>query len=320
MRVQMCPEGGRVVTGTALPVWLADGAQGAGTLYRGVVSDEQRPYGSSDAATAESLKRVRTRHFQRAKEQGIKITGLTSYDCLSAAIFDRAGIDFLLVGDSAGNAVFGYDTTIPVTTDELIPLCRAVVRAAKRALVVADMPFGSYENGPEEALHTAIRFMKETGAHAVKLEGGRRSAKQIRRIVRAGIPVMAHIGFTPQSEHGLGGHLIQGRGEAATELIRDAHAVEDAGAFAVVLEMVPSGVAAQVTEELAIPTISVGAGPHCDGQLMVWTDWAGFTTGRIPRFVKRYANIGEVLLDAATRYRDEVEAGVYPGPEHEYAD
>jgi 3-methyl-2-oxobutanoate hydroxymethyltransferase len=284
------------------------------------VSDEQRPYGSSDAATAESLKRVRTRHFQRAKEQGIKITGLTSYDCLSAAIFDRAGIDFLLVGDSAGNAVFGYDTTIPVTTDELIPLCRAVVWAAKLALVVADMPFGSYENGPEEALHTAIRFMKETGAHAVKLEGGRRSVKQIRRIVRAGIPVMAHIGFTPQSEHGLGGHLIQGRGEAAAELIGDAHAVEDAGAFAVVLEMVPSGVAAQVTEELSIPTISVGAGPHCDGQLMVWTDWAGFTTGRIPKFVKQYANIADDLLEAAVVYRREVESGVYPAPEHEYGD
>jgi 3-methyl-2-oxobutanoate hydroxymethyltransferase len=195
-----------------------------------------------------------------------------------------------------------------------------VVRAAKRALVVADMPFGSYENGPEEALHTAIRFMKETGAHAVKLEGGRRSVKQIRRIVRAGIPVMAHIGFTPQSEHGLGGHLIQGRGEAAAELIGDAHAVEDAGAFAVVLEMVPSGVAAQVTEELSIPTISVGAGPHCDGQLMVWTDWAGFTTGRIPKFVKQYANIADDLLEAAVVYRREVESGVYPAPEHEYGD
>jgi 3-methyl-2-oxobutanoate hydroxymethyltransferase len=284
------------------------------------VTSTETPYGSSSDAPPD-LKRVRTRHFRRAKEQGIKITGLTSYDCLSASIFDRAGIDFLLVGDSAGNTVFGYDTTIPVTMDELIPLCRAVVRAAKRALVVADLPFGSYENGPEEALHNAIRFMKETGAHAVKLEGGRRSAKQIRRIVRAGIPVMAHIGFTPQSEHGLGGHIIQGRGEdGAAELLDDAHAVEEAGAFSVVLEMVPSAVAAQVTAELSIPTISVGAGPHCDGQLMVWTDWAGFTTGRIPRFVKRYANIGEVLLDAATRYREEVEAGVYPGPEHEYAD
>ncbi len=283
------------------------------------MSDEQRPYGSTADANA-SLKRVRTRHFQRAKEQGIKISGLTSYDYLSAQIFDEAGIDFLLVGDSAGNTVFGYDTTIPVTIDELIPLCAAVVRAANRALVVADLPFGSYENGPEEALHSAIRFMKETGCQAVKLEGGHRSAKQIRRIVRAGIPVMAHIGFTPQSEHGLGGHLIQGRGEAADALIADARAVEDAGAFAVVLEMVPSSVAGQITELLSIPTISVGAGPHCDGQLMVWTDWAGFTTGRIPKFVKQYADIGGVLLEAARSYREEVESGVYPAPEHEYSD
>ncbi|CAB4543625.1 MAG: 3-methyl-2-oxobutanoate hydroxymethyltransferase [Actinobacteria bacterium] len=278
---------------------------------------EEAPYAQNTPAD-ESLKRVRIRHFRRAKQQGIKITGLTSYDFLSASIFDRAGIDFLLVGDSAGNAVFGYDTTLPVTNDELIPLCRAVVRAVRRALVVADLPFGSYEVGPDEALHTAIRFMKETGAHAVKLEGGVRSATQIEAIVRAGIPVMAHIGFTPQSEHGLGGHLIQGRGEGAQALLEDAHAVEQAGAFAVVLEMVPSGVAQQVTEQLTIPTISVGAGPHCDGQLMVWTDWAGFTTGRIPRFVKQYAQIAQVLHDAAVSYREDVESGTYPAPEHEY--
>jgi 3-methyl-2-oxobutanoate hydroxymethyltransferase len=281
------------------------------------VTIEEAPY-AQNTPSDDSLKRVRIRHFRRAKQQGIKITGLTSYDFLSASIFDRAGIDFLLVGDSAGNAVFGYDTTLPVTNDELIPLCRAVVRAVKRALVVADMPFGSYEVGPDEALHTAIRFMKETGAHAVKLEGGVRSEKQIEAIVRAGIPVMGHIGFTPQSEHGLGGHLIQGRGEGAQALLEDALAVERAGAFAVVLEMVPSGVAAQVTNELSIPTISVGAGPHCDGQLMVWTDWAGFTTGRIPRFVKQYAQIAQVLYEAAVTYRGDVEAGVYPAPEHEY--
>jgi 3-methyl-2-oxobutanoate hydroxymethyltransferase len=281
------------------------------------VTLEEAPYAQNTSAD-ESLKRVRIRHFRRAKQQGIKITGLTSYDYLSASIFDRAGIDFLLVGDSAGNAVFGYDTTLPVTNDELIPLCRAVVRAVKRALVVADMPFGSYEAGPEEALHTAIRFMKETGAHAVKLEGGVRSAPQIEAIVRAGIPVMAHIGFTPQSEHGLGGHLIQGRGEGAQALLEDAKAVEQAGAFAVVLEMVPSAVAQMVTDALSIPTISVGAGPHCDGQLMVWTDWAGFTAGRIPRFVKQYAQIAQILFDATVAYRDDVEAGAYPAPEHEY--
>jgi 3-methyl-2-oxobutanoate hydroxymethyltransferase len=248
------------------------------------VSDEQRPYAS--ATSDPSLKRVRTRHFQRAKEQGIKITGLTSYECLSAAIFDEAGIDFLLVGDSAGNTVFGYDTTIPVTVDELIPLTR----------------------------------MKETGCHAVKCEGGERSAKQIKRIVRAGIPVMAHIGYTPQSEHGLGGHIIQGRGDAVHQLLCDAHAVEDAGAFAVVLEMVPSSAAERVTKELEIPTISVGAGPHCDGQLLVWSDWAGFTRRRIPKFVKQYARIGDTLLDAAKAFREDVESGVYPAPEHEYSE
>ncbi|MCU1581766.1 MAG: 3-methyl-2-oxobutanoate hydroxymethyltransferase [Microbacteriaceae bacterium] len=272
------------------------------------------------AAAQANLKRVRTRHFQSAKENGIKITGLTSYDQLSAEIFDQAGIDFLLVGDSAGNNVFGHDTTLPVTVDELIPLTRAVAGAVTRAFVVADMPFGSYETGPDEALHTAFRFMKETHAHAVKLEGGIRSAEQIRRIVSAGIPVMAHIGFTPQSEHGLGGHIIQGRGEGAEQLLADAHAVEDAGAFAVVLEMVPSQVAERVTAELRIPTIGVGAGPHVDGQLLVWTDWAGFTTGRIPKFVKRYANLSGILTDAVAAYRADVESGSYPGPEHEYED
>ncbi|MDG1266625.1 MAG: 3-methyl-2-oxobutanoate hydroxymethyltransferase [Ilumatobacter sp.] len=282
------------------------------------MNDEARPYGGGTSDPA--LKRVRTRHFQRAKEQGIKITGLTSYDFLSASIFDEAGIDFLLVGDSAGNTVFGYDTTIPVTLDELIPLTAAVVRGASRALVVADMPFGSYENGPDEALRTAIRFMKETGAQAVKLEGGVRSAKQIKRVVRAGIPVMAHVGFTPQSEHGLGGHIIQGRGDDADKLLEDAHAVADAGAFAVVLEMVPSAIADRVTDELSIPTISVGAGPNCDGQLLVWSDWAGMSRGRIPRFVKQYAQIGETLLEAAKSFREEVESGIYPGQEHEYSE
>ena len=283
------------------------------------MTDEARPYGGGTSDP--SLKRVRTRHFQRAKQNGIKITGLTSYDFLTASIFDEAGVDFLLVGDSAGNTVFGYDTTIPVTLDELIPLTAAVVRGVNRALVVADMPFGSYENGPDEALHTAIRFMKETGVHAVKLEGGVRSAKQIKRVVRAGIPVMAHIGFTPQSEHGLGGHIIQGRGEeGAEQLLADARAVEAAGAFAVVLEMVPSEIAGQVTAELSIPTISVGAGPSCDGQLLVWSDWAGLSRGRIPRFVKQYAQIGDTLLEAAKEFCADVESGEYPLPEHEYAE
>ncbi|PPF64512.1 MULTISPECIES: 3-methyl-2-oxobutanoate hydroxymethyltransferase [Microbacteriaceae] len=263
-------------------------------------------------------KRVRTRHFQNAKATGTPITGLTSYDQLSARIFDEAGIDFLLVGDSAGNTVFGYDTTLPVTVDELIPLTRAVALAVQRAFVVADMPFGSYESGPLEALHTAVRFMKETHAHAVKLEGGVRSVEQIRRIVGAGIPVMAHIGFTPQSEHGLGGHIIQGRGEGLEQLMADALAVEEAGAFAVVLEMVPSEAARLVTEKLRIPTIGVGAGPHVDGQLLVWTDFAGFSTGRIPKFVKQYADLRGVLTDAVTRFRSDVADHSYPGPENSY--
>ncbi|MEY4101908.1 MAG: hypothetical protein RIR88_42 [Actinomycetota bacterium] len=265
-------------------------------------------------------KRVRTRHFAQAKADGIKFTGLTSYDTLTAKIFDEAGIDFLLVGDSAGNTVLGYDSTLPVTLDELIPLTRAVALSTTRAFVVADMPFGSYEEGETQALRTAMRFMKETHAHAVKLEGGVRSQQQIRRIVEAGIPVMGHIGFTPQSEHGLGGHMIQGRGAAAEAVLADAKAVEAAGAFAVVLEMVPAELAQRITFELKIPTISVGAGAHTDGQLLVWTDFAGLNTGRVPKFVKQYANVGAILSDAAKAFKADVESGAYPGPEHSYSD
>jgi 3-methyl-2-oxobutanoate hydroxymethyltransferase len=275
---------------------------------------EQHPY----APAAAGPKRVRIRHFLNAKRDGVPITGLTSYDMLTAQIFDEAGMDFLLVGDSAGNNVFGYDTTLPVTVDDLIPLTRAVAGAVKRALVIADMPFGSYEGGAEEALHTAVRFMKESRAHAVKLEGGERSRQQIRRIVSAGIPVMGHVGFTPQSEHGLGGHIIQGRGDAAEALIKDALAVQDAGAFAIVLEMVPATVAAEVTKRLEIPTIGVGAGPHVDGQLLVWTDFAGMGSGRVPKFVKQYADIRSVLTDAVRRFKDDVGSGAYPAPEHSY--
>lgn len=264
------------------------------------------------------VKRVRTRHFQNAKDNGILITGLTSYDQLTARIFDEAGVDFLLVGDSAGNTVLGYETTVPVTVDELIPFARAVAGSAQRALVIADMPFGSYETSAEEALRTAVRFMKESRVHAVKLEGGVRSADKINRIVGAGIPVMAHIGFTPQSEHGLGGHIIQGRGDQLERLLDDARAIQDAGAFAVVLEMVPAEAARRVTDELRIPTIGVGAGPHVDGQLLVWTDFAGLTSGRVPKFVKQYADLRGTLTDAVTRFRTEVADKTYPGPEHSY--
>jgi 3-methyl-2-oxobutanoate hydroxymethyltransferase len=279
-----------------------------------------QPASPAPAVDAAAPKRVRARHFRTAKEQGTRITALTSYDALTARIFDEGGIDFLLVGDSAGNVVLGHDTTVPVTVDELIPLTRAVSGAVRRALVVGDLPFGSYESSPEQALGTAVRFMKEGLAHAVKLEGGVRSAEQIRRIVEAGIPVMAHIGFTPQSEHGLGGHVVQGRGDAAERLLEDARAVQAAGAFAVVLEMVPVEIARQVTEELLIPTIGIGAGPHVDGQILVWTDFAGLGTGRMPRFVKQYADLAGSLRDAVADYRAEVASGAFPGPEHVFDD
>ncbi len=260
-------------------------------------------------------KRVRVRHFAQAKAEGTKIVGLTSYDVLSAGHFDQAGVDFLLVGDSAGQVVLGHDTTVPTTVDELIPLTRAVVRAAKRALVVADLPFGSYESGPDEALHTAVRFMKETGAHAVKLEGGVRSAEQIRRVVDAGVPVMGHVGYTPQSEHGLGGHVVQGRGSGREQLMADAKAVEEAGAFAVVIEMVPEDAATELTKALSIPTIGIGAGRHTDGQILVWTDLLGVNTGRIPRFVRTYADLGDQMRQAVGQWTSDVRDGSFPGPD-----
>lgn len=265
-------------------------------------------------------KRVRTRHFSQAKANGHPITGITSYDFLTAQIFDEAGIDFLLVGDSAANTVFGYDSTVSVTVDELIPLVRGVVRGAKRALVVADLPFGSYENNADQALDTATRFMKESGAHAVKLEGGVRVEAQISRIVGAGVPVMGHIGFTPQSEHGLGGHVVQGRGESAHALVEDARAVQRAGAFAVVIEMVPRSVANEIAAELTIPVIGIGAGNGVDGQILVWTDLAGMSNGRIPTFVKQYANLRETLNSAVTSWASDVVERRFPDDAHSFDD
>src|SRR5262245_46128123 len=262
-----------------------------------------------------ATRRVRTRDLLAAKQRGEKWAMLTSYDQYTAAIFDQAGIPVLLVGDSAANNVFGYETTIPVTVDELLPLVRAVVRATRRALVVGDMPFGSYEEGPAQALRTAVRFMKEGGCHAVKLEGGRRCAPQITAMTEAGIPVMAHVGFTPQSEHALGGYRVQGRGDAAEEVLADAHAVAEAGAFAVVLEMVPGQVAKRVTNELSIPTIGIGAGPDTDAQVLVWQDMAGLRTVKPPRFVKRYAELATVLTAAASAYAQEVRDGLFPTAE-----
>ncbi|MEV4624075.1 3-methyl-2-oxobutanoate hydroxymethyltransferase [Asanoa sp. NPDC049573] len=263
-------------------------------------------------------RRVRTRELIAAKERGEKWPMLTAYDQYTAAIFDEVGIPVLLVGDSAANNVFGYETTVPVTAEELLPLVRAVVRATHRALVVGDLPFGSYEEGPTQALRTAVRFMKEGGCHAVKLEGGRRTAAQIEAITSAGIPVMAHIGFTPQSEHAIGGYRVQGRGDAADEVIADAHAVAEAGAFAVVLEMVPAHVAKRITNEIAVPTIGIGAGPETDAQVLVWQDMAGMRTGKLPRFVKRYADLHGVLRDAAAQFGDEVRGGQFPTSEQSF--
>jgi len=263
-----------------------------------------------------ATRRVRTRDLIAAKQRGERWAMLTSYDQYTAAIFDEAGISVLLVGDSAANNVYGYDTTLRVTVDELLPLVRAVVRATSYALVVGDLPFGSYEEGPKQALRTAVRFMKEGGCHAVKLEGGRRCAEQIHALTGAGIPVMAHIGFTPQSEHTLGGYRVQGRGDAAEDVVADAHAVAEAGAFAVVLEMVPGEVAKRVTHELTIPTVGIGAGSDCDAQVLVWQDMAGLRTGKMPRFVKQYAHLADTLATAARAYADDVRTCTFPGPEH----
>lgn len=276
------------------------------------------PKASADVHGTTRPVRVRIPHLQALKDSHEPWPMLTAYDQYAAAIFDQAGIPVLLVGDSAANNVYGYPTSLGITMAELLPLVRAVVGATERSLVVADLPFGSYESSPEQALASAVRMMKEAGAHAVKLEGGVRVVPQIHKVTDAGIPVMAHIGFTPQSEHRLGGYKIQGRGLGADQLLADAHAVQDGGAFAVVMEMVPGDLAGQVTKELTIPTIGIGAGPNCDAQVLVWQDMAGLNTGRVPRFVKRYADLDGVLREAAAAYAAEVRGGAFPGPEHTY--
>ncbi|MFE7722976.1 3-methyl-2-oxobutanoate hydroxymethyltransferase [Nocardia rhizosphaerihabitans] len=286
------------------------------------VSDEQTPaYGAAPAEatpTKQPRRKTRVQHLQQMKADGERWSMLTAYDYSSARLFEEAGIPVLLVGDSAANVVYGYDTTVPITVDELIPLVRGVVRGAPHALVVADLPFGTYESSPQQALATATRFMKEGGAHAVKLEGGERVAEQIALITAAGIPVMAHIGFTPQSVNTLGGFRVQGRGDGAEQLIADAIAVQEAGAFSVVMEMVPAELAGQVTRKLTIPTVGIGAGADCDAQVLVWQDMAGYTSGKTAKFVKRFGNIGDELRSAAAAYADEVRRGVFPGPEHSF--
>ena len=267
-----------------------------------------------------STRRVTVRDLQAAKGRGERWPMLTAYDYSTARVFDSAGIPVLLVGDSAANVVYGYDTTVPVTIEELLPLVRGVVRGTRRALVVADLPFGSFQASPRQALETASRFMKEGGAQAVKLEGGLRVAPQVEALVSAGVPVMAHIGLTPQSVNALGGYRVQGRGdEAAHRIIQDAKALQHAGAFAVVLEVVPSELAAQVTKALHVPTIGIGAGPSCDAQVLVWQDMAGLRgEGKPAKFVKEYADLTAVLRDAAMRYADDVRGGTYPSAEYEY--
>jgi 3-methyl-2-oxobutanoate hydroxymethyltransferase len=278
---------------------------------------EQPVYGAHSSNAAPRAK-TRIHHLQKMKAEGHKWAMLTAYDYSTARVFDDAGIPVLLVGDSAANVVYGYDTTVPVSIDELIPLVRGVVRGAPHALVVADLPFGSYEAGPGAALDAAIRFMKEAGAHAVKLEGGERVAPQIAALTAAGIPVMAHIGFTPQSVNTLGGFRVQGRGDAAEQTIHDAIAVAEAGAFAVVMEMVPAELATQITGKLTIPTVGIGAGRNCDAQVLVWQDMAGLTNGKTAKFVKRFGDVGGELHRAATQYADEVASGIFPDDEHSF--
>jgi 3-methyl-2-oxobutanoate hydroxymethyltransferase len=264
-----------------------------------------------------AARRVTVRDIAAAKVRGEKWPMLTAYDALTARVFDDAGIPVLLVGDSAAMVVYGYDSTIPVTVDDLIPLTAAVIRGTSRAMVVADLPFGSYQASAEAALGAATRFMKESGAHAVKLEGGRRVLHQVEDLVAAGIPVMAHLGLTPQSVHAFGGYRVQGRGEDGEELLSDAKSLEAAGAFAVVLECVPAELASRVTTSLSIPTIGIGAGPGCDAQVLVWQDMAGLSS-RTPKFVKRYADVAGALRSAAQSFAQDVGSGAFPTEEYAY--
>ena len=264
-------------------------------------------------------RRITITDLQAATDRGERWSMLTSYDTLTAGVFEQAGVRALLVGDTSAEMVLGHETTVPMTMDQLVPMVQAVVRGTRTALVVADLPFGSYEAGPEVALLNAVRHLKEGGAQAVKLEGGHRVLPQVRAMTAAGIPVMGHLGLTPQSVNTLGGvRRVQGRGAAGDQLLADAHALQDAGAFALVLESVPADLGRRVSAALRIPTVGIGAGPYCDAQILVWQDMAGLTTGRLPRFVKRYASLRETLLDATRRFTDDVSGGRYPDAEHSY--
>lgn len=254
-----------------------------------------------------------------AKSRGERFVMVTAYDASSAALLDEVGVPVLLVGDSLGMVVLGYDSTLPVTLEEMLHHTRAVARGATRALVVGDLPFGSYQDGASQALASAVRMLKEGGAHAVKLEGGGPMVAVTERLVQAGIPVMGHLGLTPQSVHAFGGYRVQGRDDAtAARILEDARRLEAAGAFALVLEAVPEAIGTTVTETVGIPTIGIGAGPGTDAQVLVWHDLLGLTTGRLPRFVKAYADLRAEIGTAITTFQSEVAEGEYPGPEHTY--
>lgn len=263
-------------------------------------------------------RRVTLRDLQRATDEGRPWPILTAYDALTAAIFERAGVPALLVGDSAAMVVYGYDSTVPVTVDELMPLVRGVVRGTSTALVIADLPFGSYEASTAQALETASAFMKNGGAHAVKLEGGAVVLAQIEALVAAGVPVVGHLGLTPQSVHQLGGYRVQGRGEAGQTLLADAKSFQSAGVSAIVLEAVPAELAAQVSADLTIPIIGIGAGAQVDAQILVWQDLLGVTETS-PKFVQRYAELGGVIHDAVHAWVRDVQDGTFPSSDHWYA-
>ena len=251
------------------------------------------------------------------KKAGQRWAMLTCYEQITAEIFDQAQIPVLLVGDSAGNNFLGFENTIPVTVDELIPMARAVVSASKQAMVVADFPFGSYESSAEQALETGVRFFKEAKVGAVKLEGGVKVVPQIEKLIAAGIPVMGHLGLTPQSVHALGGFKVQGRGDDGDRIIKDAKALAAAGVFAIVLEAVPAQLAAQITAELSIPTIGIGAGGGCDAQVLVWTDLMGLTA-KMPKLAKAYRNLRKEMNDAAIEFAQDVAAGRFPTEEQSF--
>jgi 3-methyl-2-oxobutanoate hydroxymethyltransferase len=265
------------------------------------------------------MRRVTTRRLQDMKKQGKRISCLTAYDALIARILDDAGLDLILVGDSLGNIVQGHETTIPVTLDDIIYHTKAVVKGVQRALVVADMPFMSYQVSPEEAFRNAGRLMKEAGASAVKVEGGHRVCEAVRRMTEAGIPVMAHLGLTPQSINQFGSYRARGQNtEEAEEMLRDAKELEEAGAFAVVLEKIPMQLAQKITESLTIPTIGIGAGPHCDGQILVYSDMLGLTVDFSPRFVRRYDSLHERVDDSVSRYIQDIQSGNFPDESESY--